>query len=293
MMLYLLIAFTVILAVLATLAYLGSNYLMARRPPDAPASPADVDLIYEDVEFQSGDGITLRGWYIPTRSTLPAPTVIVCPGANGSIDADVAVLPWFHILDLNVLTFDWRGHGRSDGRRVTLGYDERYDLIAAVEYARSRGATKVGVLGFSMGGAVAISTAAVTPGIDAVAADSPFVHVLTAVAVGLRERGLPDGAAYSLARLLLAVAGWRTGRDWQQADPARWIDRVAPRPLLLMFGELDPFAPRAEADLLWQRAGEPKELWRVPDAVHRRLQALQPEAYRRRITGFFTQHLLD
>lgn len=292
-MLYLLIFFTVILAGLAALAYLGSNYLMARRRPDAPASPADYQLPFEDVEFQASDGLTLRGWYIPARSAAPAPTVIVCPGANGSIDADTAVLPWFHFLNLNVLTFDWRGHGRSDGQRVTLGLDERYDLLAAVDFARSRSAAKVGVLGFSMGGAVAISTAAVCPGIDAVAADSPFIHVLTAVAVGLRERGLPDSAAYSLARLLLTAAGWRTGRDWQQADPARWIDRVAPKPLLLMFGELDPFAPRAEVDLLWQRAGEPKELWRVPDAAHRQLQTRQPEAYRRRITDFFVKSLSE
>jgi len=290
---YLFIFFTAIVILLAALAYLGSNYLMARRRPDAPASPADYDLIFEDIEFQTSDGLTLRGWYIPARSAAPAPTVIVCPGANGSIDADAAVLSWFHFLNLNVLTFDWRGHGRSDGQRVTLGCDERYDLLAAVDLARSRSAARVGVLGFSMGAAVAISTAAVCPAIDAVAADSPFVHVLTAVAGGLRERGVPDSAAFSIARLLLTAARWRTGHDWQAADPVRWVDRLAPRPLLLMCGERDVFAPRAEVDLLYQRAGEPKELWRVPDAGHRELPARQPEAYRRRLTDFFVKSLSD
>ncbi len=290
-MFYLLFAISVLLIALTLLAYLGSNYLMARRKPDPPASPADYDLAFEEVEFQSGDGTTLRGWYVPARSAAAAPTVVICPGANGSMDADMAFLPWFHNLDLNVLIFDWRAHGRSDGQITTLGYDERYDLIAAVEYARARGTTKIGVLGLSMGGAVALSTTAICPDIDAVAADSAFVHIVTAVAAGLSERGLPDGLSYSIARLILVTAGLRLGKNLFEADPVRWIDRVAPRPLLLIYGERDPFAPRVEVELLCRRAGEPRDIWRVPQAAHREIQALQPDEYRQRVTRFFEDNL--
>lgn len=290
-MFYLFLAFSILLIVLTLLAYLSSNYLLARRKPDAPASPADFDLAFDDVEFPSGDGTTLRGWYIPARSTTATSTVIICSGANGSIDADTAFLPWFHNFDLNVLIFNWRAHGHSDGQITTLGYDERYDLIAAVEYAKSRGASKIGVLGLSMGGAVALSTAAICPDIDAVAADSAFVHIVTAVAAGLSERGLPDGLAYPIARLILITAGLRLGKDLFQADPVQWIDRVAPRPLLLIYGDSDPFAPRAEVELLYRRAGEPKDLWRVPQAAHRQIQTLEPDTYRTRLTRFFNDNL--
>jgi fermentation-respiration switch protein FrsA (DUF1100 family) len=288
-MFYLFLTFSLLLIALTLFAYLGSNYLMARRKPDAPASPADVNLAFEDAEFRSGDGTLLRGWYIPAQTSNR--TVIICPGANGSIDADVAVLPWFHLLDLNVLIFDWRGHGRSDGETTTLGYDERYDLIAAVEYAKARGALNIGVLGFSLGGAVALSTAAICPDIQAVAADSAFVHIVTAAAAGLTERGLPDGLSYSIARLILTTAGLRLGKNLFEADPVRWIDRVAPRPVLLIYGERDPFAPRAEVELLYRRAGEPKDIWRVPGAAHREIQVLQPDEYRQRLTRFFEDTL--
>jgi fermentation-respiration switch protein FrsA (DUF1100 family) len=288
-MFYLFLAISILLIALTLFAYLGSNYLMARRKPDAPASPVDVDLAFEDVEFRSGDGTLLRGWYIPAQTSNR--TVVICPGANGSMDADVAFLPWFHHLDLNVLIFDWRAHGRSDGQLTTLGYDERYDLIAAVEYARSRGALKIGVLGCSMGGSVALSTTAICPDIDAVAADSAYVHVVTAVAAGLGERGLPDGLSYSIARIGLIAAGLRLGKNLFEADPVRWIDRIAPRPLLLIYGERDPFAPRVEVELLYRRAGEPKDIWRVPRAAHREIQALQPDAYRQRLTRFFEENL--
>ncbi len=277
------------LLLLAALAWFGSNYLLARREPDEADSPANHGLAAEDAEFQAGDGLTLRGWYIPAENSDR--TIVICSGANGSLDADVPVAPWLRAAGFNVLLFDWRGHGRSEGQLVTLGCDERYDLIAAVEFAKSQGARRVGVLGFSMGGAVALATAAVYQDIDVVVADSPFIHLVSAVAGGLIERQVGPGFAYLLARLFLITACLRTRRNLFIIDPVRWIGRIAPRPLLLMFGEQDVISPTAEVNLLLVRAGEPKEIWRVPEAAHRTLQARRPDEYQRRITDFFVKQL--
>ncbi|HEY4720896.1 MAG TPA: alpha/beta fold hydrolase, partial [Anaerolineae bacterium] len=197
-MFYIFLFLTVLLILIA---WLGSNYLTARRKPDPAASPADYGLAFEDIEFRSGDGLTLHGWYIPQPDSNR--TVIICSGANGSMDADLAVAPWLHAIGLNVLLFDWRGHGRSEGQSVTLGLNERYDLLAAVALAKSKGAQRIGVLGFSMGGTVALSTAAVCPDIDAVAVDSAFVHTTSAIAGAMQERHVPEQAAYLLAHAVL------------------------------------------------------------------------------------------
>lgn len=276
------------LLLVAAVAWFGSNYLMARRPPDPADSPANYGLTCEAAEFRSGDGLTLRGWYIPAVNSIT--TIIVCSGANGSLDSDVHVAPWLHEAGFNVLLFNWRAHGQSEGEVVTLGYNERYDLIAAVGFAKSKGAEQIGVLGFSMGGAVAIATAAVYADITMVAVDSPFVTVVSAVAGGLIERGLSEGLAYLLARLFLITACVRTQLNWFEIDPVRWIGRVAPRPLLLMFGERDVIVPQAEIDLAFTHAGDPKEVWRVPEATHRELQTRQPEEYRRRVIEFFEKN---
>ena len=280
---------TIPLLLIAALAWLGSNYLLARRPPDETDSPTNYGLAAESVEFRSGDGLMLRGWYVPAADCVK--TIIVCPGANGSLDADVHVTPWLHEAGFNVLLFNWRAHGESEGEVVTLGFNERYDLIAAVRFAKSKGAERVGVLGFSLGGAVAIATAAVYEDIDAVVADSPFVYVLSAVAGGLIERGLPEGLSFLLARLFVTTACLRTRLNLFDIDPVRWIHRITPRPLLLIFGEQDVIVPKTEVDLIFARAGEPKEVWRVPEAAHREIHLRQPEEYRRRIPEFFNQHL--
>lgn len=277
------------LLVIAAVAWLGSNYLLARRPPDEADAPEHYGLSAEAVEFQSGDGLTLRGWYILADNSVK--TLIICSGVNGSLDADVHVAPWLHEAGFNVLLFNWRAHGQSEGEVVTLGFNERYDLIAAVEFVKSKGAERIGVLGFSMGGTVAIATAAVYEDINALIVDSPFVTIVSAVAGGLIERGLHEGLSYGLARLLLITACLRTQLNLFEIDLVRWISRVAPRPLLLMFGEQDVIVPKAESDLAFARAGEPKEIWRVPEAAHRDLQARKPEEYRRRIVEFFTLHL--
>ncbi len=275
---------------IAALAWLGSNYLLARRPPDKVDAPENYGLTAEAAEFRSGDGLMLRGWYIPHENSTKA--IIVCSGVNGSLDADMHVAPWLHEAGFNVLLFDWRAHGQSEGEVVTLGFNERYDLIAAVEFVKSKGAEQIGVLGFSLGGAVAISTAAVYRDIHAIVADSPFVYVLSAIAGGLIERHVPEGLAFLLARLFAITACLRTRLNLFDIDPVRWIHRVAPRPLLLIFGEQDVIVSKSEVDLIFARAGDPKEVWRVPEAAHRNIYILQPEEYRRRILEFFNTRLI-
>ncbi|CAG0935813.1 hypothetical protein TFLX_04663 [Thermoflexales bacterium] len=273
----------------AALAWLGSNYLLARRPPDEADSPANYGLTAEAAEFRSGDGVTLRGWYIPCATSTK--TIIICSGANGSLDADVHVAPWLHEAGFNVLLFNWRAHDQSEGEVVTLGFNERYDLIAAVEFAKSKGAARIGALGFSMGGTVALATAAVYADILAIVADSPFVYVLSAVAGGLIERGAPEGLSYLLARLFVITACLRTRLNLFDIDLVRWVHRVAPRPLLLIFGAQDVIVPGSEVNLLFARAGDPKEVWRVPEAAHRNIHTLRPAEYRRRVLEFFNAHL--
>lgn len=286
-MIYILLSLPVIVFLLV--AYFGSSYLMARRKPDPAASPKDVGLDFEDVNFQSGDGLNLAGWYVPAIKATR--TIIVCPGATGSIDSDIDVLPWLHEAGFNVLMFDWRAHGRSAGSIVSLGYYERYDLIAAVEWAKAKGANKIGVLGFSMGGSIALSVAAAMPLIDAVVADSAFVDAVTAVKGGLIERLPMTLGADTLAHLFLLTASLRLGIRGFGADPLSTIDRIAPRPILLLYGDRDPFVPSIEIDQLIARAGEPKEVWRVPEAGHRNLHELRSTDYRAKISGFFERNL--
>jgi pimeloyl-ACP methyl ester carboxylesterase len=66
-----------------------------------------------------------------------------------------------------VITFDFRGHGRSGGMS-TLGDLEIYDMDVAVRFARSLGYERVAAVGFSMGSSVVLRHAALLGGVDSV-----------------------------------------------------------------------------------------------------------------------------
>jgi fermentation-respiration switch protein FrsA (DUF1100 family) len=271
------------------LALYGAQMLTRRRQPDASASPGHYGLHYKDVAFSSRDGLTLRGWFIP--ATAPCGTVIFCHGHGGSMDPDVQYVPAFHERGYNVLMFDFRAHGRSDGNLVSMGSLEQRDLLGAVDWLCSRGSQRVGVLGFSMGGRVAISTASQTEAIVAVVSDGGPVTLLEAVAAGSRERGLPGFLASLVARLTLWLAGRRVGCDLSQADAVYCIPQLAPRALMLIHGGRDPYVSTSAVEALFAAAGEPKELWIVPDAGHRQVHEHCPDEYLERVIGFFDRHL--
>lgn len=274
------------------LAWALSGRLMARRVPDAPTSPADYGLDYEEVSFRSRDGLTLCGWFIPADPARG--TVVLCHGHRGSMDPDVVYAPWLHQAGFHVLMFDFRAHGRSEGDRVSFGHFEREDLLGALDYLQARGVATVGILGFSMGGAVGLITAPRSEAIRAVVSDGGFARLQSTIMGWARKRRvLPEWLALALARLVITVAGWRLGARLADADSIHWVGYIAPRPVLFIHGDLDPYVSVADVEALYAAAGEPKELWRVPEAGHRQVDQLHPDEYRRRIIGFFERHLVQ
>jgi len=277
---------------LGLVATLSLRRMTQRRRPDPPADPEALGLQYEDVAFRARDGLLLRGWFLPALGVPEdGPTIVFCHGHSGSMDPDLQYVPSLQQAGFHVLMFDFRAHGRSEGNQVSMGYRERWDLLGAVDHLRDRGIEHIGVLGFSMGGAVAILTAAECPHIRAVATDGAFARFLPALVAGTREAGLPDPLAQLAGRLTQAMAAWRLGLPLEKAQPIREVHRLAPRPLLIIHGGQDIYAPLEEVLALYGAAGWPKTLWLVGEARHRQVDRARPEAYRRRLTEFFQQAL--
>jgi fermentation-respiration switch protein FrsA (DUF1100 family) len=232
----------------------------------------------------------LRGWWIPAVGSADR-AVIFLHGHGGSMDPDVQYVSALHAAGFNVLMFDFRAHGRSDGRMSTLGYLERQDVLGAVDLVRARGISRIGLLGFSMGGIVAMLAAPICPDVQAVISDGGPASLKTALTVWAWERGVPRPLGAVLAWLVLAVTSLRVGANQFRYEPVRWVGRIAPRPILFIHGERDPYIPPADFDALVAAANEPKEVWRVPEAGHRTVDQVYPEEYRQRVVAFFEQHL--
>lgn len=279
-------------ATVGAIAVVAVWRMTRRRPPDPPADPAALGLAFEEVAFRARDGVLLRGWFLSAPG-VPAqgPAVIFCHGHSGSMDPDLQYVPALHEAGCHVLLFDFRGHGRSEGSRVGMGYLERWDVLGAVDFLWERGIRRIGVLGFSMGGAAAVLTAAECPRILAVATDGAFGRLSTVLIAGMREWGLPNPVARAAGRLALALLERVLRVPIREVSPLDCMPALAPRPLLLIHGGRDVFVPLEEALTLYTRAGFPKALWLVGEAGHREVDRARPEAYRERLKRFFRQAL--
>ena len=86
---------------------------------------------YEDVTFRSTDGLTLHGWYVPSRNGA---AVIAFPGRKGP--QDQARMLARH--GYGVLVFDRRGEGRSEGQPNGWGWGGGRDVKGAIAFLQHR-----------------------------------------------------------------------------------------------------------------------------------------------------------
>lgn len=233
------------------------------------------------VAFATIDGLTLRGSFVPSRNGA---TVILCHG-HGEDRAQM--LPEARLLTRNnfgALLFDWRAHGESEGTVSTRGDRERLDLKAAIDFLAGRAdvdASRLGVLGFSRGGSVAIEVAVMDHRLRGVVAE--------AAAPSLSEALLRDvRGPLMLARWPALWAARRAGIDVEGFQPESSISRLGPRPILIIQGARDRVVPVSDALRLYAAAHQPKSLWLIDGADHGRYIESEPVEYERRLVAFFT-----
>lgn len=254
-----------------------------RRLPST--SPADYGLEFESVSFPSRDAVTLRGWFISAPN--PKGTVVLCHGFAGDCSPDLVYAPLFREAGYSTLFFDFRGHGASNGDFTSLVYFERRDLLAAFDFLRLRGIRHIGLIGFSIGGAIALATAPLNPVVVGVISDCAFAELQTIVENAFAARRFLKWLAPLLGWLTIVIASLRLRANLFSADPIHSVGKIAPRPLLIMHGGKDQEVPATEARRLYDAAKEPKELWIVPGAAHRKLEEIACAEYRRRVIEFF------
>lgn len=287
------------LAGVALLVLLGVGFaatvpLMQRRAPDDPENPLQYGMPGVEVTFASRDGLTLGGYWIAAQASAEHPvrgTVIMCPGQNGSLDSDIFQAKPLWAAGFNVLLFDFRAHGRSDGELVTLGALEQADLFGALDYVeQTHGVDRVGVLGFSMGAGVALLVAAQDARIGALVVDGAFPSIASILRAWLETRGFPGPLAQGVTWLALLAASLRTRYQLWRANPVEFAPRVQ-APALFIHGEQDPFVSNEALTTLAERVGGPVEVWRVAEAGHRQAPAHHPEEYPARVVGWFERYL--
>ena len=236
-------------------------------------TPSDAGLDYQDVSFQTSDGLALQGWFIPGDPVTQSPgdgpglTWLWFHGNGGNIGHRIDELVMaHHRTGDNIFIFDYRGYGQSEGKPSEQG--TYLDSRAAVEYLRSRpdvDPENIVYLGHSLGAAVAVELSLTQP---------PKAMVLVSPFTSVRD----------MARLTLPIppAGWLVRNHYDTISRIRMLSV----PVLVLHGDLDETVPISQGRKLYQAANEPKSFQVLIGAGHNDTYEAAAEQYWGAIESF-------
>lgn len=245
-------------------------------------TPAAFGLAFDEIHFRTSDGVDLSGWLI--RHPHSRGNVIFCHGHGRNRGHVAGLLPTLHDLGLNVLAFDFRGHGDSTGHTSTFGHREVEDLLAADRFLSEQCPDQpLFLVGVSLGAAVSLQALPQLPHVRGVWSEGAFARLSDAIEYNF---SVVPGAFRPALVDFYHWLGWLDSGLW--APDASPLDRLngVTIPMLFCHAMNDELVPFGEGQMLYDGYAGPKQYWWVEGASHYNVRQRIHEEYPRRLRGF-------
>jgi dipeptidyl aminopeptidase/acylaminoacyl peptidase len=254
-------------------------------------TPASFGLAYQEVSFPSAakDHLTLRGWWIPNPASKQA--LIIVHGKAANRAERIVLSKPFWDMGYNLLFFDLRGHGTSEGNHYYFGQYESWDTVGAFNFVKSQGFTSenIGLFGTSMGAATSLLAMGHCDEIQTAFSDSSFANFADVATERLPvEKGLP-----SFFMPGIFTAG-RIFMDFNVAEirPEVVLGELHHKHIFLMHGGADSVIPVSHFYRLKAAGGDNiVGTWVVPETDHTQSYDLYPQKYLQTVETFFKTYL--
>jgi hypothetical protein len=229
----------------------------------------------------------MPAWLIPGESDTWA---IVVHGINDSPRGALRMAPALHRAGMTSLLITYRddlGAPSSPDGLHHMGATEWRDLEAAVRYALSRGAARVILGGYSMGGSIVaqfMQNSELAPQVAGLVLDAPALDWRETIKFNATEMGMP---AISTLPLEWAI-GARIDVDWKDLDAVQHPDAFQ-LPILLFHGTEDEVVPISISEEFAEELPRHVTYYRALRAGHTEAWNVNPRVYERRLIAFLSQ----
>lgn len=266
----LLVVVALLLAAINGWFYLQQSSMIFFPLRSLDATPADWGMEFEEVSLHTSDGITLHGWYLPASGSERV--LLFFHGNVGNISHRGDSLAIFRRLGFNILIFDYRGYGQSEGQPTENGLHA--DALAAWRFLREKkgfNAEQIVLFGRSLGGAVATRLAQEV---------KPATLILESTFSSVKD--VAREVFPLLSKLMVMRFDFNTEKRIKRINC----------PLLVLHSPEDEIIPFSLGEKIFRAAGEPKVMLRMRGDHNSGFLQYQPE-YERGISKFLSQYVFS
>lgn len=304
----------VILLVLLALIFLAANklYNIALNPKadrravfsnpintedvsgKADEGQAEIDRWWENSGYgeeyiKSSDGLKLHAFIL--EQPKPGKLWVICVhGYTGNAVQMTNFAKRFWDRGYSLLMPNLRGHGKSEGSYIGMGWHDRKDIKLWVDHILYRQAdAQVVLFGISMGAATVMMTAGeeLPKNVIAAVEDCGYSCVWDEFAYQMKQLfRLP---AFPLLHAANLISAWRAGYSLKQANAVRQLEKTR-LPILFIHGEEDTFVPFFMLDKVYEASPAQKARYTVPGAGHGQASYVAGDMYWTKVFSFLSQY---
>lgn len=245
---------------------------------------------YTDKYINSFDNLKLHGYEVKNE-TKTNKWAIVVHGYTSEGELVSSKAKHFYEMGYNILVPDLRGHGKSEGDYIGMGWDDRLDIIDWINnILEDNPSSEIILHGTSMGAATVLSTSGenLPNNVKAIIADCGYTSVWNEFTYQLKALfNLPSFPVMNLSNMATMV---KAGYSLKDASP---IEQVAKSktPILYIHGDKDDFVPYYMMDELYKATSSEKSKLTVQNAGHGKADLVNPDLYWNTVTDFLGKYM--
>ena len=243
---------------------------------------------YSDKYIESYDKLQLHS-YVVTQNSNKWAIVVHGYGGSGKLMSDKS--KYFYDMGYNVLIPDLRGHGKSEGDYIGMGWKDRLDIISWINFIIKENPNAEIVLhGTSMGAATVLMTSGenLPSNVKAIVADCAYTSAWDEFSYQL-ETYLKVPSSYIL-NVTNMVTKLKAGYSLKEASALECVKK-ATVPILFIHGDKDKFVPYSMMDKLYDATSSPKEKLTIEGGEHANSDLVSPFLYWLTVEDFLNQYV--
>ena len=243
---------------------------------------------YSGKYIESYDKLQLHS-YVVTQNSNKWAIVVHGYGGSGKLMSDKS--KYFYDMGYNVLIPDLRGHGKSEGDYIGMGWKDRLDIISWINFIIKENPNAEIVLhGTSMGAATVLMTSGenLPSNVKAIVADCAYTSAWDEFSYQLET--YLKVPSYYILNVTNMVTKLKAGYSLKEASALESVKK-ATVPILFIHGDKDKFVPYSMMDKLYDATNSPKEKLTIDGGEHANSDLVSPFLYWLTVEDFLNQYV--